>query len=294
MPDTDALSTQQLFKRWRSGDATAGHAMAQRFSDWYYAISASRLGDRDGRAPLERACKRFAEGIVSVADAHALSEWAHSVLAEELEGAGPRLDGGDQPNALTNKRSPTELLHKAQASLETKQVELLSKAYDRNFPLAALQEQAEAQGGYPLAVLEARYALKRWLKDNEGVKFSEVPTSPNLDRAPLPLYEAGRMPNQGQEHAFEKWMLTDLTLCKDVAEFAAFALAMRGGVLAAGMSAPATGAAGSGTAAPAGPPSGRSAIASAEEPVGEGSKTPMIVGVVIVLVVLAGAAALLM
>ncbi len=292
MPDTDSLTTQQLFKRWRSGDANAGNAMAQRFSDWYYAISASRLGDRDGRAPLERACKRFAEGIVTVSDANALSEWAHGVLAEELEGAGQRLNGGDQPNALTNRRSPSELLGKAQASLSATQLDLLSKAYDRNYPLDRLQEEAEAQGGYPLAVLQARYALKQWLRDNEGVKFTEVPESPNLDRAPLPLYEAGRMPNLDQEHAFEKWMLTDLTLCKDVAEFAAFALAMRGGVLASSDEAAAEAAGGAATApsqaAPASPPP----IAAADE--GGGSRTGMIVAAIVVVALAVGAFAFLM
>ncbi len=291
MPDTDSLTTQQLFKRWRSGDANAGHAMAQRFSDWYYAISASRLGDRDGRAPLERACKRFAEGIVTVSDANALSEWAHSVLAEELESAGQRLNGGDQPNALTNRRSPSELLQKAQEGLPGNQIDLLSKAYDRNFPLDALQKEAEAQGGYPLAVLQARYALKLWLRDHEGVKFSEVPDSPNLDRAPLPLYEAGRMPNQDQEHAFEKWMLTDLTLCKDVAEFAAFALSMRGGVLASSAAASAA------PEAPSSPPAsaaGATAGAAASSDADGGSKNGMIIGVAVVVALAVGAAVFLM
>jgi len=295
MSDSDALTTQQLFKRWRSGDARAGSAMAQRFSDWYYAISASRLGDRDGRAPLERACKRFAEGIGTVSDAGSLSEWAHGVLAEELASAGGRLSGGDQPNALTNRRSPTELLNTAQAALPGVQMELLAKAYDRGYSLSKLQAEAEAQGGYPLAVLQSRYALKRWLRDNEGVRFSEIPDSPNLDRAPLPLYEAGRMSTEDEDHAFEKWMLTDLTLCKDVAEFAAFALAMRGGVLASSpraapalsMPAPARPA--------AAPPSasGRPALAEASEPA-RGPDKSLVVGVVVVVVIAVMAATLLL
>jgi hypothetical protein len=36
-----------------------------------------------------------------------------------------------------------------------------------------------------------------------------------------------------EEQAFEIWMLSDLRLCKDIAEFAAFALALRGGAYAA-------------------------------------------------------------
>jgi hypothetical protein len=203
------------------------------------------------------------------------------VLAEELDGAGQRLNGGDQPNALTNRRSPTELLGNAQAGLPGSQLELLSKAYDRDYPLDKLQEEAEAQGGYPLAVLQARYALKLWLRDNEGVKFSEVPESPNLDRAPLPLYEAGRMPNQDQEHMFEKWMLTDLTLCKDVAEFAAFALAMRGGVLASSSQSAVASAAAAPQSAAA-EAAARANISSAKEPEGR-PKMSLATGVVIAL-----------
>jgi hypothetical protein len=39
------------------------------------------------------------------------------------------------------------------------------------------------------------------------------------------------MTSANEEAAFERWMLTDLDLCKDLAEFAAFALALRGGAL---------------------------------------------------------------
>ena len=63
MADMAALNSHQLFKQWRSGDAEAGKAMAQRFSDWYYAITTARLGDENGRGPLERSCVSFQQGI---------------------------------------------------------------------------------------------------------------------------------------------------------------------------------------------------------------------------------------
>ena len=106
---------------------------------------------------------------------------------------------------------------------------LLGLAYDPSQPLSAVKAEADRSGGYPLAVLKARYALKRSLRTDEGVPFSEIPEKPNLDWGPLPLYECGRMGEGKEEKAFETWMLSDLTLCKDIAEFAAFALALRGG-----------------------------------------------------------------
>ena len=40
MAESADVTVQQLFKKWRSGDAESGQSMAQRFSDWYYAIAA--------------------------------------------------------------------------------------------------------------------------------------------------------------------------------------------------------------------------------------------------------------
>jgi hypothetical protein len=228
---SESVDLQQLFRKWRAGDERSGHVMAQRFSDWYYAVSASRLGDREGRPPLERACRRFQEGITELTDPNKLTNWAHGILIEEIQGSGVRLAGGDQPNALTASRSPTELLKQASVHLNPDQQRLLVHAYDAGYSLDALTREAEAAGGYPMAVLHARYALKRALRDRVGIRLGEVPDSPKLDLAPLPLYEAGRMTSPEEELAFERWMLTDLTLCRDLAEFAAFALALRGGAL---------------------------------------------------------------
>ena len=224
--------TAQLFALWRDGDAEAGEVMAQRFSDWYYAISSSRLGELKGRPPLERACQCFAQGILNVNSADELGPWAHRLLLEEIEAVADRLPGGDQPNHLTRERSPTALLLQAKGAFPLEKLRLLSLAYDPTFPVEEVAQRAEGHGGYPLAVLEARYALKRWLQEEEEVPFTELPVEPNLDRAPLPLYEAGRMQSKAEDEHFEQWMLSDLSLCRDVAEFSAFALALRGGALA--------------------------------------------------------------
>ncbi len=225
-----APTVQQLFKRWRSErDATAGQQMAQKFSDWYYAITAARLGDRTGREPLEAACQAFEQGIVQVKRTSELVDWAHEIVAKEIERAGGRVGGGDFPNALTQKRSPTELLVAARSALPAHQVEVLALAFDPSVDAATLEARAEPYGGVPDAILEARYALKRYLRDSAGVELEVVPDQPNLDLAPLPLYEAARMTEGSEEAAFEKWLLSDIELCKDVAEFAAFAHALRAG-----------------------------------------------------------------
>ncbi|MDP2306673.1 MAG: hypothetical protein Q8P18_11680 [Pseudomonadota bacterium] len=229
MSDLRTVPTPQLFRQWRGGDADSGQNMAQRFSDWYYAVTASRLGDALGRVPLQNACTRFQQGIVGVTKEAELVGWAHDILAEELAAAGGRIGGGDFPNQITAGRSPTELLAIARKALPPEAITLLAHAYDSAWPLDELTKEAESQGGMPLAVLRARYALKRWLRQNAAVVFTEVPDEPNLDYAPLPLYEAGRMSSAAEETNFEKWLLSNMSLCKDIAEFGVFALALRAG-----------------------------------------------------------------
>lgn len=232
MSENQAPNPQQLFKQWQNGDAEAGQAMASMVTDWYYAITAVRLGDRRGREPLERACAAFAAGITTVSRSGELVDWAHGVVQRELNAAGMRTEGGDFPNALTHHRSPTELLARARAALAPEQVELLHLAFDPAVSLPRLIDATEARGGWPLALLDARYALKRRLREGEGVNFSVAPAAPDLDRAPMPLYEAARMASADEERVFEHWLLSDLDLCRDVAEFATFAHALRAGAFA--------------------------------------------------------------
>ncbi|MEC8424709.1 MAG: hypothetical protein VX000_13085, partial [Myxococcota bacterium] len=202
MPQTEA-SVEDLFKKWRSGDGEAGQAMAQKFTDWYYAVSASRLGDLQGRGPLQQACASFAQGITTVTRAPDLVDWAHEIIKREVDGAGGRIGGGDFPNALTGHRSPTELLEQIRGQIDPEQVMLLHATYAPDASLAALTAMAEAQGGWPQAVLDARYATKRALRDTARVNFAIVPDEPVLDRAPLPLYEAARLASRDEDAAFE-------------------------------------------------------------------------------------------
>ena len=223
-------TVQDLFKRWRNdGDAQAGMEMAQKFSDWYYAITAARLGDRAGRQPLEVACQAFEQGIVQVTRTSDLIDWAHDLVDRASQSAGGRLAGGDFPNGLTGNRSPTALLQAVRGRLSAEQADLLARTFDRSTSLDDLATRAEQAGGMPHAILEARYALKRVLCDQAQVPLQVLPDRPNLDLAPLPLYEAARMESAAEEASFEKWLISDIELCKDVAEFAAFAHALRAG-----------------------------------------------------------------
>jgi len=231
MADPAALSSHQLFKQWRGGDAEAGKAMAQLFSDWYYAITTARLGDENARAPLERACVTFQQGIVGVTKSSQLVDWAHDIVAKEVDAAGRRNTGGDFPNALTKNQSPTTLIRTAAAKLDAAQIELLQKAYSVSANAATIANLAAKSGGFPGAVYKARHALRQALQSEAGIVFTTSPNPENLDRGPLPLYEAGKLASPAEERAFERWMLQDPTVCREIAEFASFAHALRAGAL---------------------------------------------------------------
>jgi hypothetical protein len=231
MADLATLSSHQLFKQWRGGDADAGKAMAQRFSDWYYAITTARLGDENGRGPLERACVTFQQGIVGVTKASQLVDWAHDIVAKEVDAAGRRNTGGDFPNALTKNQSPSTLIRTAAAKLDAAQIELLQKAYSVSSNADSIANLAMKSGGFPGAVYRARMALRQALQNESGIVFSTSPNPDNLDWAPLPLYEAGKLASPSEERAFERWMLQDPNVCREIAEFSAFAHALRAGAL---------------------------------------------------------------
>jgi len=223
----DGRTTKDLFRAWRSGDAEAGQQMAQRFADWYYAIATSRLGEERGREPCQQACDRFAQGIVEVTESRALVDWAYGIIEAEVK--GERTADGDESNAYTAHKHPKALLRDARKALP-EEVQLLVDVYSGSASDAEIAEQAKPLGGMPIGVLKARYRVKQWLRDQRGVPFEVAPDDPVLDRAPLPLYESGCMRSEKEEANFEKWMLTDLDLCRDIAEFAHFAIALRGGL----------------------------------------------------------------
>lgn len=229
MSDTDTRSTKELFRAWRSGDGQAGQTMAQRFADWYYAIATSRLGEERGREPCETACAKFGDGIVNVTESRALVSWAHDLVKEELARAGNRATDGNEPNAYTGNQPPKTLLMRAREALPD-EIELMEVTYKGEASKDEIEKLAAPLGGNPLGVLKARYRVKQWLRDNQGVPFEVAPDKPVLDRAPLPLYESGRMATPEEEVNFEHWMISDIDLCKDIAEFAHFSIALRGGL----------------------------------------------------------------
>ena len=258
----------QLFRKWRSGDEASGQEMAQRFSDWYYAISTIRVPGTVGRPPMEAACQSFAQGIVTVTRPRALVDWAHDLLERELGAAGYGLDasaptGSDNPNAMTRNRSPTDLLQTVAATVDPDLLRVLALAYDTNTSIDDVDRAAEPLGGTPFAMLQARYALKRALKATQDVPFAVAPDKADMDRGPISLYEANRLASGKEVADLEKWLLSDIDLCKDIAEFSAFVHALRGGALAAHAIAPAAEVA---DTAPTPPPVSDSEPVSAPEP----------------------------
>jgi len=165
-----------------------------------------------------------------------LVDWAHDLLERELAAAGYSLDtktntGSDNPNAMTRNRSPQELLQTVAPQIDGDLLRVLALAYDPSVPLTTVDDAAEALGGTPFAMLQARYAIKRALRSGQDVPFAVAPDVADMDRAPISLYEAHRLASGREMAELEKWLLSDIELCKDIAEFSAFVHALRGGAL---------------------------------------------------------------
>jgi hypothetical protein len=220
MATAEQSNTETLFHHWRKGDAEAGKVMAQRFTDWYYAIAVARLGEQEADEPFRTACSKFSKGVVKVTDPRRLLGWAHNIARKQLHTRSETgwISAGDLPNAFTREKSPRELLVRARAKLP-RQVRLLEQTYRHG-----------ATSENPYEVLQARYELKAWLRDQADAPFRVVPLSPDRDLTPLPFYEAGRLNRDTEEIHFELYMLNERDVCQDVAEFAHFALALRAGL----------------------------------------------------------------
>lgn len=290
MSGAETRSIRQLFKDWRAGDAAAGQGMAQRVADWYYAVATSRLGEQRGRKPCDAACAAFGSGIVQVSDSRQLESWAHGLITTELEKGGSRARDGDDPSLYTREQKPKGLLVRAREALPA-EVALLEAVYGAHADRGRIDELAAPLGGNPIGILEARYRVKRWLRDNARVRFDVVPDKPILDRAPMPLYEADRMASTAEEAQFELWMLTDLDLCKDIAEFAHFAIALRGGLPAERPAAPERASASVKPQQPTAPSPAAAPVAAPPAKAGGAGMMLAIVGVVVVVIGLGAAAA---
>lgn len=271
-----------LFKQWRSGDPDAGIEMAQRFSDWYYAITVMHLGDNRARAPLETACKLFAQHIMEVTNAEDLIDFAHQIVIDELRSAGGDSPGGDFPNKITEFQSPSALLHQVSTALTPEQLHLLHLTYTGQGDIMDIDQSM------PFPALEARHALKRVLRDT-GIQFDTLPPEPDLDRAPMPLYESRRLASPEEERRFEQWLLTDHDLCTDIAQFSSFAHALRAGALQTAHSIPGEGR--TQAAPPSGTPAAPATVPPTDtHPVKSSFTLPLLIGGAIVVILLIAAA----
>lgn len=218
---------KESFRNWRDGDASAGQQLAQIMTDWYFAVSTSRLGEPIGAEPYQTACGQFAHGVMDIQASRDLIPWAHELIRAAVDSSGGRTVGADIPSSFTGDRHPTALLQLAREALP-EEVDALLKAYD--------PESGRAKMGDLRLLLQYRYRLKRWLRDYQDVQFEVTPVEPNPDWLPVPVFEADKMAGTQEEQQFELWMLADRELCRDLAEFAHFAIVLRAGSLPASTS----------------------------------------------------------
>jgi len=216
MTSASTQRTSTLFQQWRRGNANAGKAMAQRFTDWFYTLSVLRHGEKEGDAGFRTACEQFSQNIGKVADVRQLHAWAHDLASKHiLVSSAPKK--GDAPNAYTGEKSPSALLRSSSDALQS-DLDLLLRLFhqgDRNIDA--------------IRAYNARLRVKAWLRDHAGIPFKVVPSKADPDLAPVPYYEASALDGRTTK-AFELFLLEEPVLCRDLAEFAAYTHALRAGL----------------------------------------------------------------
>jgi hypothetical protein len=193
MAEPAAVSSHQLFKQWRSGDAEAGKAMAQRFSDWYYAITTARLGDEKGRGPLRARMRRVPAGHRRVAQGEPALDWAHDIVAKEVDAAGRRNTGGDFPNALHEEPVAHEPRPHGSGQARRGTDRAAPEGVQRLANADTIANLAAKSGGFPGAGLPGRHALAQALQSEAGIEFTTSPIPRTSTGARCPLYEAGKL-----------------------------------------------------------------------------------------------------
>lgn len=262
-------TTEALFDAWRRGDAQAGQAMAQRFTDWFFALAAIHSGEAQSRQGFRAACERFSQGVAAVPDPRRLGPWAQNVAKELIQAGRPRLDDGDFTGAYTDQRAPKALLAEARVALPD-EMGLLETAYRSSGSASAFRTGRLVAS--PTKILAARYRVKKWLAAEAGVPFRVLPDSLDPDLSPLPVYESATMANDREYQRFELFLLEEPDLVQDVAEFAHYAIALRGGIDGAAAASAAAGPravitpAGRATTPPASPASPRPTTAPGTSP----------------------------
>jgi hypothetical protein len=229
--DGHVTPPEELLARWRAGDAAAGARLAERSTRWYRAVCLARLGPGVGREAFQRACGRFQQGVSGVLPPQ-FAAWSHGIVAEEVAREGARLrtfTSGEPAGAAR-----AEVLRGAARGLSPEDVRLLHVAYAGTDP-RDLERAAAHRGGLPLALSEARDALKAALSRAGAGAFALAGVLP--DHAPLGYFEAGRTSAE-EDSVIEGWLLQDEGACLDLVDMAPWALALRSGALETLLAAP--------------------------------------------------------
>ena len=107
---------------------------------------------------------------------------------------------------MLQQRPPSELLHLVWNKLNANEQELFSLFYiQRN--RSAIEALPHPIEQLALQVLNIRQKLKRLMKEDASITFTNTQPQNNTDLIPLALFESGNLADQQEREAFETWLL---------------------------------------------------------------------------------------
>ncbi|MGC6506981.1 MAG: hypothetical protein ACON4U_01125 [Myxococcota bacterium] len=226
MYDQPAEDIATLFIRLRKGDTSLQEEVPQRFDRWFLTIAMHRLGQKNHRIAYESACKEFSSSVKTITRKKDLVPQAYSIIKNNIQKSSEQFRAGDFSNMMLQQRPPSELLHLVWDKLNANEQALFSLFYvQRNRDRLEAHPQSVEQ--LALQVLNIRQKIKRLMKDDASITFTNTQSQSNHDLLPLPLFEAGILANQQEKEAFETWLLNVPEVCNDLMEFVPFVQALQ-------------------------------------------------------------------
>ena len=226
MYDQPAEDIATLFIRLRKGDTSLQEEVPQRFDRWFLTISMHRLGQKNHRIAYESACKEFSSTVKNITRKKDLVPQAYSIIKNNIQKSSEKFTAGDFSNMMLQQRPPSELLHLVWNKLNANEQELFSLFYiQRN--RSAIEALPHPIEQLALQVLNIRQKLKRLMKEDASITFTNTQPQNNTDLIPLALFESGNLADQQEREAFETWLLNVPEVCNDLMEFVPFVQALQ-------------------------------------------------------------------
>ena len=226
MYEQPAEDISTLFIRLRKGDTTLQEEVPQRFDRWFLTIAMHSLGQKNHRQAYETACKEFSTAVKNITRKKDLVPQAYTIIKNNIKKSSAQFVAGDFSNMMLQQRPPSELLKLVWPKLSTEEQHIFSLFYIQRSRQTIEQSQDTIES-LAFQALNIRQKMKRLMKEDASITFTNIQPQTKTDLIPLTLFESGMLAGENEKEAFETWLLNVPEVCNDLMEFVPFVQALQ-------------------------------------------------------------------